>query len=105
MIRIDIRRNGIDVTGHAPRRPGYDHNDVCTAVSAMTTALLDGLEQVGGMAVDTVADGSGVESARWSETTERGAILVAGYIVGIRGIAGSFPGAIDMTDARSECFT
>ena len=82
MIELCIRKNGIQMHGHAGHtdRDGIDR--VCSAVSALTCALINALSDLCGdrIRADT---GSGMTVIEWENLSDRGKLLVDAWFLGL----------------------
>lgn len=85
MIRLCIRKNGIQMNGHA----GYTGSDgvdrVCSAVSALTCAMINALSDLCGERIraDT---GSGMTVVEWEDLSDGGKLLVDAWFLGMADI-------------------
>lgn len=95
MIRVHLDLHTITVQGHAPRpedaKPGQ--NIVCAAVSALTLTLIEGLEAIAGMRIETVEEPGNVRIV-WMTTNEIGKALIDTWYIGITRIQDSYPNTI-----------
>lgn len=95
MIRVHLDLHTITVQGHAPRpentEPGQ--NIVCAAVSALTLTLIEGLEAIAGMRIETVEEPGNVRIV-WMTTNEIGKALIDTWYIGITRIQDSYPNTI-----------
>lgn len=91
MITVAVRKNSIAVSGHAQRPEGVPagQNIICAAVSAITQALLDGLENIAGLAIESHVD-KGMVTMQWQHMNEIGKALVDTWFLGICGIERSY---------------
>ena len=85
MIQLRIRKNGIQMNGHA----GYTGSDgidrVCSAVSALTCALINALTDLSGDQIRSET-GSGMAVVEWQDLTDGGKLLVDAWFLGIADI-------------------
>ena len=82
MIELRIRKNGIQMHGHA-ERAGPDGSDrVCAAVSALTYALINALSDLCGdrIRADT---GLGKTVIDWEGLSDGGKLLVDAWFLGL----------------------
>lgn len=91
MIRVRIRENSIAVTGHAQRPEGVPpgQNIICAAVSAITQMLLDGLDNIAGIPIESHVDKGGV-TIRWVRLNKAARTLIDAWFLGICGIERSY---------------
>ena len=83
MIKVHLDLHNITVEGHAPRPEGTEpgQNIVCAAVSALTLTLIEGLEAIAGMRIETVEN-------------DTGKALIDTWYIGITRIQDSYPNTI-----------
>lgn len=88
MIKVLVKENGISVSGHAGTAPkGQDI--VCAAVSALTLNLIQGLEQVAGVKIQTMSEPGNI-CIKWQHLNDTGKALIDSWFLGICGIADSY---------------
>ena len=88
MITITIRQHGLEASGHANYGP-YGHDIVCSAVSALTLTLLQGLRDIAEDEVEEITERGHVRLS-WGELSSAGRILVDAWFLGICGIRESY---------------
>ncbi|MCI8940297.1 MAG: ribosomal-processing cysteine protease Prp [Dorea sp.] len=89
MIEVKVRKNHIEVSGHAGHAPpGQDI--VCAGVSALTQALLVSIDS---LAEDKIKYGisPGRADIYYGNLSEKSCTLVDSFFIGICLIAGEFP--------------
>lgn len=96
MIKATVNALGMQVEGHAPRKPGDKENLICAAVSAMTQTCRDALREVGGMELSDMVEERGRISFLWDEVTDAGRIILESWALGMISLAKSYPGTIDV---------
>lgn len=91
MITVAVRENSIAVMGHADRPDGVPpgQNIICAAVSAITTMLIDGLENIAEADVKA-RQVSGMTEIGWQHLNEIGKALIDAWFLGICGIERSY---------------
>lgn len=95
MIRVKVRRDSIEMSGHAPNPAGSGQNIVCAAVSALTLTLIEGILTFTDMDPE-VETGKGLVRLKWTHTTEQGKLLIDTWILGILGIQRSYNNTITL---------
>lgn len=102
MIKITIRDDGVHCIGHACE-PGDNNKDdghrVCAAVSALTQMLGDGCRRFSSGEVSERCDSGDIDII-WGDMTERVAIVVETYAMGVKGVAASSDGRAVVEDLR-----
>ncbi len=95
MIIVAMTKSSLTVDGHAPRPDGVPpgNNIVCAAVSALTLTLIEGLEAVAGMKIDT-EERDGHVLISWMQTNEKGQALLDTWLIGMQDIRDSYPDTI-----------
>lgn len=95
MIKVHLDLHNITVEGHAPRPEGMEpgQNIVCAAVSALTLTLIEGLEAIAGMRIETVEEPGNVR-IRWMTANDTGKALIDTWYIGITRIQNSYPNTI-----------
>lgn len=95
MIEVHVDPHTITVKGHAPRPENVEpgQNIVCAAVSALTLTLIEGLEAIAGMRIETVEELGNVR-IRWMATNEVGKALIDTWYIGITRIQDSYKNTI-----------
>ena len=95
MIQVHITSNTIDMVGHAPRPeddpPGQ--NLVCSAVSALTLTLIDGLKAIAEMQIESWEDAGDVR-IHWDDPNDIGKALIDTWFIGIMRIQESYDNTI-----------
>lgn len=91
MISVAVRENSIAVVGHAQRPEGVPpgQNIICAAVSAITQMLLDGLENIAEIRVESHVD-KGITTIRWKRLNKAARVLIDAWFLGICGIERSY---------------
>lgn len=84
MITITVRQQGLEVSGHANYGP-YGHDIVCSAVSALTLTLLQGLRDIAEDEVEETTERGHVRLS-WGELSNAGQAMVDAWFLGICGI-------------------
>lgn len=82
MIQVQIRKNSIQMHGHAGHTGSDGVDRVCAAVSALTCALINALTDLSGdrIRADT---GDGLMRVEWKDLTEGGKLLVDAWFLGL----------------------
>lgn len=89
MITILITPKCIHMSGHANTAPrGSDI--VCSAVSALTLTLIQGLKEVAGMSLYESVEAGNI-CIEWQTINDTGKALVDTWFLGICGIAAEYP--------------
>ena len=85
MIELRIRKNGIQMHGHAGHTGSDGIDRVCSAVSALTCALINALSDLCGdrIRADT---GSGMAVVEWEDLSDGGKLLVDAWFLGVSDI-------------------
>ena len=89
MIVVDVRKDGITVSGHANyAEAGKDI--VCAGVTALTENLIDSIES---LTKDTIQYdiSPGRVDMHYKDLSEDGKLLIDSFFLGICGIAQDFP--------------
>lgn len=105
MITITISNDGVRYNGHAcePLDVYKDEGHrVCAACSALTQTLGDGVRTFAPGPVSTRYD-SGDGEVIWGSMTERVAVIVETYAMGIKGVASASNGRVVVKDCRGKC--
>lgn len=82
MIELRIRKNGIQMHGHAERAGPDGIDRVCTAVSALTCALINALSDLCGDCIKSDT-GSGKTVVYWEDLSDGGKLLVDSWFLGL----------------------
>lgn len=85
MIELRIRKNGIQMHGHAERAGPDGIDRVCAAVSALTCALINALSDLSGDQIRADTE-SGMAVVEWQDLTDEGKLLVDAWFLGIADI-------------------
>lgn len=95
MIKVHLDLHNITVQGHAPRPEGTKpgENIVCAAVSALTLTLIEGLQAIAGMTIETT-EASGDVRISWTDLNDIGRALIDTWFIGISRIQGSYENTI-----------
>jgi len=95
MVEVHLGLNDITVKGHAPRPEGVEpgQNIVCAAVSALTLTLIEGLEAIAGMRIETVEEVGDVR-IHWLNLNPTGKALIDTWYIGINRIQDSYKNTI-----------
>lgn len=95
MVEVHLGLHDITVKGHAPRPEGVEpgQNIVCAAVSALTLTLIEGLEAIAGMKIETVEEVGNV-SIHWMQVNEIGKALIDTWYIGINRIQDNYKNTI-----------
>ena len=88
MIEVEVSLNKITVIGHAGYAP-KGNDIVCAAVSALTQALMMGLDQIAGMRIAT-CEKPGNICIEWQHANDVGKALIDTWFIGICKIADSY---------------
>jgi len=97
MIHVLVSPKKIQVTGHANMAPrGVDI--VCSAVSAITFTLIEGLKSIAGMRIYESIE-TGNVCIEWQTINDTGKALVDTWFLGICAIAAQYP-VISFTDSE-----
>ncbi|MBD5456202.1 MAG: ribosomal-processing cysteine protease Prp [Lachnospiraceae bacterium] len=89
MITVLITPNKIHLSGHANTAPrGSDI--VCSAVSALTLTLIQGLKEIAHMGLYESVE-SGNICIEWQTMNDTGKALIDTWFLGIRSIADEYP--------------
>ena len=89
MITVLIATNKIHESGHANTAPrGADI--VCSAVSALTLTLIQGLKEIAHMSLYESVEGGNV-CIEWQSINDTGTALVDTWFLGMCGIAAEYP--------------
>ena len=82
MIQVSVRENSIELHGHAGHMDLSGVDRVCSAVSALTCALINALTDLSGdrIRADT---GSGMTVIEWEDLTDGGKLLVDAWFLGL----------------------
>lgn len=86
MIEVKVRKNHIEVSGHAP--PGQDI--VCAGVSALVQALLASIDSLAGDKIKYVVS-PGRADIYYGNLSEKSRTLVDSFFIGVCLIADDFP--------------
>ena len=83
-VHIDGSKHFITVQGHAARPEGVQpgQNIVCSAVSAITLTLIEGLESIANERISTKGD-KGDVLIEWDELSDIGSALISTWFIGI----------------------
>lgn len=97
MIKVHLDLHNITVQGHAPRPEGTKpgENIVCAAVSALTLTLIEGLQAIAGMMIETT-EASGDVRISWTDLNDVGKALIDTWFLGISRIQDSYENTITM---------
>lgn len=95
MIKVHLDLNTITVQGHAPRPENTEsgQNIVCAAVSALTLTLIEGLEAIAGVKIETVEEPGNVRIS-WMNLNDTGKALIDTWYIGITRIRDSYDNTI-----------
>lgn len=95
MIKVHLDLHNITVEGHAPRaeNEGPGENIVCAAVSALTLTLIEGLESIASMPIETIEEPGNVQ-IRWATDNGIGKALIDTWYIGIKRIRDSYENTI-----------
>lgn len=92
MIDVNVRRDGIHVSGHAfYAEPGYDV--VCAGVTTLANTLVESLEDLTEDIISWEVS-SGNVVIHYRDLSEDGCLLVDSFFIGICQIADEFPGYV-----------
>ena len=95
MIEVHLDLHDIEVKGHAPRPDGVEpgQNIVCAAVSALTLTLIEGLEAIAGVKIETTEE-KGHVRIHWLSLNPTGKALIDTWYIGINRIQDSYKNTI-----------
>ena len=82
MIELRIRKNGIQMHGHAERAGPDGIDRVCAAVSALTCALINALSDLCGDHIKSDTE-SGKTVVYWENLSDGGKLLVDSWFLGL----------------------
>lgn len=82
MIELRIRRNGMQMCGHAGRAGTDGIDRACAAASALTCALINALTDLSGDQIRSET-GSGMTVVEWQDLTDGGKLLVDAWFLGM----------------------
>lgn len=87
MINVRLSTTQLEITGHAQRPDGVPpgSNIICSAVSALTLTLIEGLIHIAGESITTLQEDGHVVIA-WEELSAIGQALVDTWYIGILNI-------------------
>ena len=85
MIELRIRKNGIQMHGHAERVDPDGIDRACAAVSALTCALINGLTDLTADRIRADTD-SGFAVIEWENLSDGGKVLVDTWLLGMTDI-------------------
>lgn len=96
MIKINRTDTALTITGHARYAPtGQDI--VCAAVSALSYTLITSIEELTEDRIEyTFCSGDLFLTHR--TLSDKASLLVESFFVGVKNIADSYPGTIEITD-------
>lgn len=81
MIQIQVREQWISVSGHAGYAP-VGQDIVCAAVSALTLTLIQGLEQIACMEIQS-QEAPGNVCIEWQHMNDTGKALIDTWFLGL----------------------
>lgn len=82
MIELCIRKNRIQMRGHAGHTGSDGIDRVCSAVSALTCALINALSDLCGDRI-WAETGSGKTVVEWDDLSDGGKLLVDAWFLGV----------------------
>lgn len=89
MITVLVAEDRIHVSGHANTAPrGSDI--VCSAVSALTLTLIQGLKEIAHMSLYESVEGGNI-CIKWQTLNDTGKALIDTWFLGMCGIAAEYP--------------
>lgn len=89
MITVLVTSDRIQVSGHANTAP-WGSDIVCSAVSALTLTLIQGLKDIAHMGLYESVE-SGNICIEWQEINDTGRAIIDTWFLGICGIAAQYP--------------
>jgi len=89
MITVLITNDKIHVTGHANTAP-HGSDIVCSAVSAITLTLIQGLKNIAHMSLYESVEAGNV-CIEWQTINDTGRALIDTWFLGMCGIAAEYP--------------
>ena len=89
MIAVSVRKDGIEITGHA-NYAEVGKDIVCAGVTALTQTLIRSLEELVGDEVEYEIS-PGRADIRYGNLSEEGKLLVDSFFIGVCQIADEFP--------------
>lgn len=95
MIEVDVRKDGIMISGHAGYAPAGS-DIVCAGVTALTQELIRSMEGLTDDRIETDI-GSGMASIQYGDLSEKGKLLIDSFFIGICMIAEEFPDYVRIT--------
>ena len=82
MIKLRITKNGIQMYGHAGHTDQNGIDRVCSAVSALTCALINALSDLCGDRIQAETR-SGMTVVEWENLSDGGKLLVDAWFLGL----------------------
>ena len=95
MIEVNVRKDGIMISGHAGYAPAGS-DIVCAGVTALTQGLVRSIEGLTDDRIETDI-GSGIASIQYGDLSEKGKLLIDSFFIGICTIAEEFPDYVRIT--------
>ncbi len=95
MIEVNVRKDGIMISGHAGYAPAGS-DIVCAGVTALTQGLVRSIEGLTDDRIETDI-GSGIASIQYGDLSEKGKLLIDSFFIGICMIAEEFPDYVRIT--------
>ena len=85
MIEVSVRKNKVELKGHAGRKGKDGIDRACTAVSALTNSLINSLQDLTEDKITTDI-GSGSALIEWKELSEKGKLLIDSWFLAMTDI-------------------
>lgn len=85
MIEVSVRKNKVELKGHAGRKGKDGIDRACTAVSALTNSLINSLQDLTEDKITTDL-GSGSALIEWKELSEKGKLLIDSWFLAMTDI-------------------
>ena len=85
MIELRIKKNGIQMHGHAERAGPDGIDRVCAAVSALTCSLVNAITDLSGDQIWSET-GSGMTVVEWEDLSDGGKLLIDAWFLGLADI-------------------
>ncbi len=96
MILIIIYPDRFTVTGHAGHDPPA-HDIVCAGVSTLVQTFVASMEALTDAKVNSNLS-SGRATVKYGNPSERVKLLADSFLIGMRGIAGAYPGCVQVAE-------
>jgi uncharacterized protein YsxB (DUF464 family) len=85
LIEVSVRKNKVELKGHAGRKGKDGIDRACTAVSALTNSLINSLQDLTEDKITTDL-GSGSALIEWKELSEKGKLLIDSWFLAMTDI-------------------